>query len=337
MIIILKRGASKDAIDVVKDKVSKLGFTPHVIEGVVRTVVAAVGEGNKEPLKSLEFSDGVDSVMPVQQPYKLASRSAKDEDSVISVGGVKVGGGTFSMFAGPCSIESEQQFEACADVVKASGAQFLRGGAFKPRSSPYSFQGLEEDGLKIMKAAGDRTGLKTITELVEPKFAGLVGDYVDMIQIGARNMQNFPLLKEVGQLGKPVFLKRGLSATLEELLMSAEYILSEGNPNVVLCERGIRTFEKAYRNTMDLNAVPALRKMTHLPIILDPAHGTGRRDLIPSMARASVAVGADGMMIEMHPNPDEALSDGPQSLTFPEYDALIADIRPFLELVGKTF
>jgi 3-deoxy-7-phosphoheptulonate synthase len=337
MIIIMKIGASETEIAAVKDKVTDLGHTPHLIEGVVRSVVAAVGDKPKEPLKSLQFMDGVEKVMPVRQPYKLASRSIKEEDTVIDVDGVPVGGDHFAIFAGPCSVETEEQLLACAHAVKKSGAQFLRGGAYKPRTSPYSFQGLEEEGLKLLQKAKQETGLRLITELTEPKNAELVAEYVDIIQIGARNMQNFPLLKAIGKLNKPIFLKRGLSATLEDLLMSAEYILAEGNPNVMLCERGIRTYETAYRNTLDLNAVPALKIMTHLPIITDPSHGTGRRDLIPTMARASVATGCNGMMIEMHPDPDTAWSDGPQSLNFEQYQTLIdEDVLPFLKLTGKS-
>ena len=337
MIIIMKTGAKEAEITAVKDKIEALGYDSHIIEGVVRTVVAAVGDKDKEPLKSLQYMDGVESVMPVRQPYKLASRSTKEDDSVVDVDGVKIGGGTFSIFAGPCSVETEAQILASSDMVKKTGCQFLRGGAYKPRTSPYSFQGLEEDGLKLLKAAKERTGLKLITELVEPKNTALVAEYVDIIQIGARNMQNFPLLKEVGKVKTPVFLKRGLSATLEDLLMSAEYILSEGNPNVILCERGIRTYENAYRNTLDLNAVPALKGMTHLPVVVDPSHGTGRRDLTGPMAKAAIAVGADGIMLETHPNPDEAWSDGPQSLPFDQFEQLIKEIKPFIELVGKTF
>ena len=337
MIIIMKIGASEKEVSDVKDKVVELGHAPHVIEGVVRSVVAAVGDKPKEPLKSLQFMDGVEKVMPVRQPYKLASRSIKEEDTVIDVDGVPVGGDHFAIFAGPCSVETEEQILASAHAVKKSGAQFLRGGAYKPRTSPYSFQGLEEEGLKLLQKAKKETGLRLITELTEPKNAELVAEYVDIIQIGARNMQNFPLLKAIGKLNKPIFLKRGLSATLEDLLMSAEYILAEGNPNVMLCERGIRTYETAYRNTLDLNAVPALKLMTHLPVITDPSHGTGRRDLIPTMARAAVATGCNGMMIEMHPDPDTAWSDGPQSLNFEQYQTLIdEDVLPFLKLTGKS-
>ncbi|MBT5856319.1 3-deoxy-7-phosphoheptulonate synthase [bacterium] len=335
MIIVMKAGATSDQIEAIRAQVEGQGHSPHVLVGEIKTVVAAVGDKSKDALKSLVYSDGVEQVLPVQQAYKLVSRSSKESDTIVDVDGIKIGSGHFAIFAGPCSIETEEQTLTAAHAVKKSGAQFLRGGAYKPRSSPYSFQGLEEDGLKLMKKAKDETGLRLITELVEPANAELVAEYVDMIQIGARNMQNFPLLKKVGQIGKPVFLKRGLSATLEDLLMSAEYIMSEGNRDIVLCERGIRTFEKAYRNTLDLNAIPALQKMTHLPIIADPSHGTGRRDMIEPMAKASVAAGADGVMIEMHPNPDEAWSDGPQSLTFDQYAALIDNLKPYIELAGK--
>lgn len=336
MIIIMKQNASKSEINTVKNRVIELGYQAHLIEGVVRTVVAAVGDKDKEPLKSLQYMDGVESVVPVRQPYKLASRSTKEDNSIIDVDGVKVGGGHFGIFAGPCSVETEEQILASARAVKASGAQFLRGGAYKPRTSPYSFQGLEVDGLKLLDLARKETGLKIITELTRPSAIDMVVEYSDVIQIGARNMQNFPLLKEVGQTNKAVFLKRGLAATLEDLLMAAEYILSEGNSNVMLCERGIRTFEKAYRNTLDLNAVPALRGMTHLPIIVDPSHGTGRRDMVGTMAKAGIAAGADGLMIEIHPNPDAAWSDGPQSLTLEQYATLMEELAPYLKLENKT-
>ena len=335
MIILMKEGASQSEIDHIHNRVTEMGYVPHLIVGVTRTVVAAVGDKTKEPLKSLQYEPGVDSVMAVQQPYKLASRTTKEDDTIVDVDGVKIGGEHFVVFAGPCSIETEDQLLSSAEAVKASGAQFLRGGAYKPRTSPYSFQGLEEDGLKLLQLAKEKTGLKTITELIQPSNAELVANYVDMIQIGARNMQNFPLLRAVGKLKTPVFLKRGLSATLEDLLMAAEYILSEGNPNIVLCERGIRTFEKAYRNTLDLNAVPALRAMTHLPIIVDPSHGTGRRDMVATMARAAVATGCDGIMIETHPNPDMAWSDGPQSLHFDQYQDLVQSLHPILSTVDK--
>jgi 3-deoxy-7-phosphoheptulonate synthase len=336
MIIVLKLGADAATIKAVENRVKDLGYQTHLIEGVVRTVIAAVGDKDKEPLKSLQFMDGVENVMAVRQPYKLASRSTKPEDTIIDVDGVKIGGGHFAVFSGPCSVETEEQLMASAHSVKKSGAQFLRGGAYKPRSSPYSFQGLEEAGLKMLAKARAETGLKIITELTKPSAAKLVAEYADVIQIGARNMQNFPLLKEVGQLRKPVFLKRGLSATLEDLLMSAEYILAGGNTQVMLCERGIRTFENAYRNTLDLNAVPALRGMTHLPIIVDPSHGTGRRDLIGPMAKAGIAAGADGLMIEIHPKPDEAWSDGPQSLTLDTYETLMDSLKAYLKLENKT-
>jgi len=337
MIIVMKTDATQHLIQEVKKKVEKLGYKAHLIEGVVRTVIAAVGDKDKEPLKSLQYMEGIDQVMPVRQPYKLASRSTKADNTVISVGDTVIGGGNFVVFAGPCSVESEEQCLTAAETVKKTGSQIFRGGAFKPRTSPYSFQGLEEEGLRILKKVKDNTGLQVITELIQPSQAELVADYSDIIQIGARNMQNFPLLKAVGRLKTPVFLKRGLSATLEDWLMSAEYILSEGNTQVMLCERGIRTFENAYRNTLDLNAVPALKGMTHLPVIVDPSHGTGRRDLIPHMTLAAIASGADGVMIETHPNPDMAWSDGAQSLTLNQFEDLIKSMKPLIKLMGKTF
>lgn len=337
MIIIMKRGAADSEIKSVSDRVEKLGYAAHIIRGVENVVIGAVGDKDKEPLKGLIVMAGVEDVVPVRAPYKLASRNVKLNDTVIEFkNGVKVGGGHFALMAGPCSVETPEQMDLAAAAAKKAGAQFLRGGAYKPRTSPYSFQGLEEEGLKLLKSEHDKTGLLTVTELISADSAKLVASYCDVIQIGARNMQNFALLKEIGKLQTPVLLKRGLSATLEELLMSAEYIMSQGNYNVMLCERGIRTYEKAYRNTLDLNAVPALQKMTHLPIIADPSHGTGRRDMIIPMSKAAIAAGADGIIVEIHPKPEEAWSDGPQSLTLEEFEQLAKEIKPFVELMGKT-
>ncbi len=338
MIIIMKRGAADSEIQSVSDRVEKLGYASHVIRGVENVVIGAVGDKDKEPLKGLIVMAGVEDIVAVRAPYKLASRNVKPSDTVIEFkNGVKVGGGHFALMAGPCSVETPEQMHLAAVAAKAGGAQFLRGGAYKPRTSPYSFQGLEEEGLKILKNEHDKTGLLTVTELISADSAQLVASYCDVIQIGARNMQNFALLKEIGKLKTPILLKRGLSATLEELLMSAEYIMSQGNYNVMLCERGIRTYEKAYRNTLDLNAVPALQKMTHLPIIADPSHGTGRRDMIIPMSKAAIAAGADGIIVEIHPKPEEAWSDGPQSLTLEEFETLAREIKPFVELMGKKF
>jgi len=335
MIIILKNGSKEKIIENVIEKIKEIGFTPHVIQGVSRTVIGCVGDKDKERLKSLISMPGVESIIPVMEPYKLASRSVKKEDSIIDVNGIKIGGDNFVIMAGPCAVETLDQTLACAKSVKKEGGQFLRGGAYKPRTSPYSFQGLEEEGLKILQEARNQTNLNIVTELVSAHTTHTVAAYSDIVQIGARNMQNFALLLEVGKIEKPVLLKRGMSATLDDLLMSAEYILSEGNYNVILCERGIRTFEKAYRNTLDLNAVPALKAITHLPIIVDPSHGTGRKDLVLAMSKAAIAAGADGLMIEIHPTPETAYSDGPQSLNFKEFANLMTEIKPFVEAAGK--
>ena len=335
MIVVMKRNASKNEINNISQRIESSGFQAHVIHGEERTVIGAIGTGDKEPIKLLENQDGVDRVYPISKPYKLAARSTKEEDTVISVDNIQIGGGTFVVFAGPCSVESRDQLTAAATGIKDGGAHFLRGGAFKPRTSPYSFQGMGEEGLKLLQNMKEKTGLPVITELISIDTVDLVSQYSDIIQIGARNMQNFALLKQLGRTKRPIFLKRGLCATLEELLMSAEYIMSEGNYNVMLCERGIRTYEKAYRNTLDLNAVPTLKQLTHLPIIVDPAHGTGRVDLVPTMAKAAVAAGADGIMVEVHPKPEEALSDGQQSLTIPQFHEMMNELKPFIEAAGK--
>jgi len=337
MIIVMKKSASEDDITFISSKVEALGLTPHVIKGVERTVIGAIGDdtANKERLQSFVNFDQVDRVFPVTKPYKLAARSSKEEDTVVNVGDVQIGGGTFVVIAGPCSVETREQILESAEIVKKHGGTMLRGGAYKPRTSPYSFQGLEEEGLKLLKEAKEKTGLSITTELLSEPTTEVVAEYTDIVQIGARNMQNFSLLKGLGKIKKPVLLKRGLSATLEELLMSAEYIMSEGNYDVMLCERGIRTYEKAYRNVLDLNAVPALRQMTHLPIIVDPSHGTGRVDLVPAMSKAAIAAGADGIIIEMHPKPEEAYSDGPQSLNPEQFASLMEEIKPFVEAAGK--
>ena len=335
MIVVMKRSATETQINSISDRIQAVGFKAHVIHGEERTVIGAIGTGDKEPIKLLENLDGVDRVYPISKPYKLAARSTKEEDTVISVDNIQIGGGTFVVFAGPCSVESQTQLMETAEGIKAGGAHFIRGGAFKPRTSPYSFQGMGEAGLKLLLEAKQKTGLPIVTELISIDTVQLVSEYADIIQIGARNMQNFALLKQLGQTKCPIFLKRGLSATLEELLMSAEYIMSEGNYNVMLCERGIRTYEKSYRNTLDLNAVPVLKQSTHLPVIVDPAHGTGRVDLVPTMAKAAVAAGADGIMVEVHPNPEKALSDGQQSLTIPQFHQMMADLKPFIAAAGK--
>lgn len=335
MIIVMRSSAKKEDIELVANKVASFSFTPHVIEGVERTVIGVIGDGNKDPIKSLVNLDSVDKVFPVSKPYKLAARSSKEEDTIIKINNFEIGGDTFVIMAGPCSVESRDQMDVSAKAVAEHGGVILRGGAYKPRTSPYSFQGLEEEGLQLLRQAGDKYGLPIITELVSVDTVEKVAEYTDIIQIGARNMQNFPLLRSLGGIKKPILLKRGLSGTLEELVMAAEYIMSGGNYDVMLCERGIRTFETAYRNTLDLNAVPALKKMTHLPIIVDPSHGTGRVDLIPTMSNAAVAAGAHGIIVEVHPNPSEALSDGPQALTPDMFKDLVNNIRPFVKAAGK--
>ncbi|HLP15633.1 MAG TPA: 3-deoxy-7-phosphoheptulonate synthase [Bacteroidota bacterium] len=336
MIVVLKAGATEAQQKHVIAKVKELGFKPHPIVGTERTVIACIGdERDKTQLQTLGSLAYVESVMPILKPYKLASTETHKERTIVKVGNVAIGGSQFVVMAGPCSVETRAQIIKSAEIVKASGGQILRGGAFKPRSSPYAFQGLEEEGLKLLAAAREKTGLPFVTEVITPTDVALVADYADMLQIGARNMQNFALLKEVGRIKKPVLLKRGMSSTLKELLMSAEYVMSQGNYNVVLCERGIRTFEEYTRNTCDISAVPALKELSHLPVVLDPSHGTGVRSLIIPVAKAGVAVGADGVIVEMHPRPEEALSDGAQSLTPAQFEKMMSEIKKYIPLEGK--
>jgi 3-deoxy-7-phosphoheptulonate synthase len=337
MIVIMRPDASKEQVNQVVEKLKKLGFGVHLSQGEERTVIGAIGDKAALQLETIQLLPGVSEIVPIRKPYKLVSREFKVEDSVVKVGGqVAIGAGQpIAVIAGPCSVESREQILEVAAAVKQAGAVALRGGAFKPRTSPYSFQGLGEEGLKLLKEARDRTGLPIVTEAVDPRDLPLVAKYADMIQIGARNMQNFNLLREVGKAGKPVLLKRGAGSTIEELLMSAEYILSEGNREVVLCERGIRTLETYTRNTLDLSAVPVIKKLSHLPVIVDPSHGVGKWDLIPAMAKAAVAAGADGLIIEVHPHPDEALSDGPQSLKPDTFTALMSELRLVARAVGR--
>jgi len=336
MIIVMKPGATKAQFDHVVAKIKEYGFQAHPIVGTERTVIGCIGdERGKTQLQSLEVADGVESVMPILKPFKLASKEMRKERTVVKIGKHSIGGSEFIVMAGPCSVETREQILKSAEIVKAAGAQVLRGGAFKPRTSPYSFQGLEEEGLKLLAEAREKVGLPFVTEVITPTDVPLVAKYADMLQIGARNMQNYALLKEVGKIQKPVLLKRGMSSTLKELLMSAEYIMSQGNYNVVLCERGIRTFEDYTRNTCDLSAVPALKEMSHLPVIVDPSHGTGVRSLIAPVSKAAVAVGADGLIIEVHPNPEEAYSDGAQSLMPKQFDKLMEDVKKYLPLEEK--
>jgi 3-deoxy-7-phosphoheptulonate synthase len=337
MIIVMKQGAGKDDLAEVKRRIRELGYKPHVIHGETRNVIGAVGdERGKAVLQSLESMPGVESVVPILKPFKLASREVKPEPSVFEIGpGVTVGGPELVVMAGPCSVESEEQIVETARAVKDAGAKVLRGGAFKPRTSPYSFQGMEEEGLKLLALARQETGLPIVTEVVNPRDVDLVAHYTDIMQVGARNVQNFALLKMLGRLDKPVLLKRGMATTIQEFLMSAEYILAEGNRKVILCERGIRTFETATRNTLDISAVPVLKEQTHLPVVIDPSHATGHASLVPSMCYAAVAAGADGLIVEVHPHPEKAASDGPQSLRPSEFAAMMAKLREFATVAGK--
>lgn len=335
MIIVMKPNASMEAIQNVVSFVESQGLETHLSHGHEVTIIGVVGNKNVLTDKNLEIKEGVDRVVSVTESYKLANKKFHPEPTVVKVGNVEIGGDKLVIMSGPCAVESEEQVLETAVAIKKAGAQILRGGAYKPRTSPYSFQGMEEDGLRLMKQAKEATGLPVVCEVTSQAAVETAVKYVDMLQIGARNMQNFYLLKEVGKSGLPVLLKRGLSATFDEWLNAAEYILAEGNPNVVLCERGIRTFEIATRNTLDLSAVPVIHKMSHLPIIVDPSHATGVRDYVKPMAFAAVAAGADGLMIETHPCPEKALSDGPQSLTFPQFEELCNDLRPLSAMMGK--
>lgn len=337
MIIVMRAGASEEQLQHVLNQIEGRGYMPHLMRGVERNVIGAIGDQrDKMSLQELEVLPGVESVMPILQPYKLASLEAKPEPSLISVTEeVVVGGEEIIVFAGPCSVESPEQMREVGRAVRSAGAQVLRGGAFKPRSSPYSFQGLAEEGLKIMRQVADEVGMPMVTEVMNPREIDLVAQYTDILQIGTRNVQNFSLLKEVGQTRLPVFLKRGLATTIKEFLMSAEYILAGGNQQVMLCERGIRTFETATRNTLDLAAVPVLKERTHLPVVVDPSHGTGYWQYVAPMAKAAVAAGADGLMIEVHNDPEHALSDGPQSLKPARFATLMDELRALATVCGR--
>ena len=337
MIVVIKPHTAPERIDEVIAEVEKLGYTAHVISGALQTVVAAIGdETTHHTLESLNALPQVERVMPVQKRYKLVSRESHPEPTVIDVDGVSVGGTAFTMMAGPCSVESEEQLLTTARAVKAAGATILRGGAFKPRTSPYEFQGLGKEGLRLLQVAKKETGLKIVTELLSEYDADLVAEHADILQIGARNAQNFRLLVAAAKTGKPILLKRGLSQRVEEWLLGAEYILAAGNPNVMLCERGIRTFETYTRNTLDLAAVAIAKKETHLPVIVDPSQGCGRADLVPALCAGAVALGADGLIIEVHPNPAEALSDGQQQVDFAAFGRLMGSLGPILGAVGRT-
>jgi len=333
----MRTGASPAELKAVKERIKELGYHPHVIRGETRQVIGAVGdERGKARLQYLESLPGVEAVFPILKPYKLTSQEVKTGKSVIAVGkNVKIGGSKIVVIAGPCSVESEKQIVGVAREVKKAGATMLRGGAFKPRTSPYSFQGMAEDGLKLLAKARKITGLPIVTEVLNPRDLPLVKRYTDMIQVGARNIQNFALLKLLGKTRMPILLKRGIATTIDEFLMSAEYILSEGNDQVVLCERGIRSFETATRNTLDLSAVPVLKEKTHLPVVVDPSHGTGHWRYVPAMAYAAVAAGADGIMVEVHPQPEEAESDGPQSLKPVKFQQMMEKLKAFVEAAGR--
>ncbi|QDT07923.1 Phospho-2-dehydro-3-deoxyheptonate aldolase [Rubripirellula lacrimiformis] len=337
MILILKNLATDDQIDHVLRRVEEMGLQHHLSRGTHRTIVGIIGDEDQlreEPLRAIP---GVAQVVPVLPPYKLASRDAHPESSIVDVSGVKIGGGHLGMIAGPCSVEDPDRMFRIAEKVVASGANLFRGGAYKPRTSPYAFQGMGEDGLKLLREVGNRYNIPVVTEVTDPRLVELVSGYADMLQVGARNMQNFALLTEVGKSKRPVLLKRGMSATITDLLMCAEYILSQGNMNVVLCERGIKSFDPATRNLFDVAAVPLVQQLSHLPIIVDPSHATGRPDLIPACAMAGLAAGADGVHIEVHDCPEVAKSDGPQALLPEQYDQLAGQMKSLAALLGKQF
>lgn len=335
MVVVMEINSNTQQIEAVNSKLAQLGYKTQVIHGVKRIVIGAVGDRRSNDLMELQLMPGVEKIVPIMKPYKLVSREAKEDNTVINVGNATIGGENLTIIAGPCAVENRQQFLAAADQVKHAGGQIIRGGAFKPRTSPYSFQGLELEGLEILREASQATGLPVVTEVIDEVSLQMALDYVDMVQVGARNMQNFRLLKAVGQTDKPVLLKRGMSATIEEWLMAAEYIISEGNGRVILCERGIRTFETATRNTLDLSAVPLVKRLSHLPVIVDPSHGTGDRGLVRPMSMAAVAAGADGLILEMHPEPAKALSDGPQSLTPGELEQVMTQLSMLIPAVGR--
>ncbi|CAN5762441.1 3-deoxy-7-phosphoheptulonate synthase [soil metagenome] len=335
MVIVMQERATGEQVERVIAQLVEMGFDVHRSTGALRTVIGAVGGKSADP-RLIELLDGVHEVLRITEPYKLASRSFRPENTIITIGDVRIGGDEVIVMAGPCSAENPEQVEAAAAAVKRAGAKILRGGAYKPRSSPYSFQGLGEDGLRMLRGAADRQNLKLITEVMDISQLATIEQYADILQVGARNMQNFTLLRELGKSKLPVMLKRGISATIEEWLLSAEYILAGGNTNVMLCERGIRTFESYTRNTLDISAIPVVQQLSHLPIIVDPSHGTGRRDKVTSMARAAVAANADGLIIEVHCDPDHAMSDGAQSMFPAQFDRLMAELRIIAPAIGRS-
>jgi 3-deoxy-7-phosphoheptulonate synthase len=333
MIISMKLHSTREEIDEVRKQVEQFGYKVHSIEGEERVVIGVVGIGDVSAcLESVEAMPQVEKVVPISAPYKFVSKEFRKGKTRIKINGTEIGGDEFVVMAGPCSVESEKQIMQAAEGVAKAGAKMLRGGAFKPRTSPYDFQGMEEEGLKLLRKAREVTGLAIITEVMSDRDVDLIAEYADVLQVGARNMQNFILLKALGKCKRPVLLKRGLSSTIKELLMSAEYIVAHGNPDVILCERGIRTFETVTRNTCDIVAVPVLNEMTHLPVILDPSHATGKRSLVPALCRAGVAIGADGLIVEVHPAPEKAISDGAQSLDLGQFRKLMQELRPYIDL-----
>jgi len=337
MIISMKLHATREEIDEVCEQVKHFGYKVHSIEGEERVVIGVVGVGDVTAcMESIEAMPQVEKVVRISAPYKFVSREFRKEKTRIKVNGTEIGGDEFVVMAGPCSVESEKQIMQVAEGVAKAGAKLLRGGAFKPRTSPYDFQGMEEEGLKLLQKAKKATGLAIITEVMTDRDVDLVARYADVMQVGARNMQNFMLLKALGKCGRPVLLKRGLSSTVKELLMSAEYIVAHGNPDVILCERGIRTYETATRNTCDISAIPVLNELTHLPVILDPSHATGRRSLVPAVSRAGVAIGADGLIVEVHPAPEKAISDGAQSLDLAQFAKMMRELQPYVQLWSES-
>ena len=335
MVVVMEERASQDQIEAVVSRLVEMGMDVHRSTGVSRTVLGAVGQGHPDP-KLIELLDGVHEVIRISEPFKLASKTFKPDPTVVTIGDVRIGGDEVIVMAGPCSAENETQVRAAAAAVRKAGAKIFRGGAFKPRSSPYSFQGLGEEGLQMLREAANAENLKLVSEVMEIGQIELIGKYCDIYQVGARNMQNFNLLRELGHVRKPVLLKRGIAATIEEWLLSAEYVLSGGNTDVILCERGIRTFETATRNTFDISAIPVVKKLSHLPVVADPSHGAGRRDMVAPMARAAVAAGADGLIIEVHHDPDHALSDGAQSMFPSQFDRLMAELRIIAPAIGRS-
>ncbi len=333
MIISMRLHATREEVDAVCALIQESGYKVHTIQGEERVVIGAVGVGDvTQCLESLQMMPGVENAVRISAPYKFVSREFQPARSKIRVNGVEIGGGEFIVMAGPCSVESEKQIMETAEAIVEAGGKMLRGGAFKPRTSPYDFQGMELEGLKLLRKAKEATGLPIITEVMSDGDIEMIAEYADVLQIGARNMQNFALLKSLGRCERPILLKRGMSSTIKELLMSAEYIVAHGNPKVILCERGIRTFETATRNTCDISAVPVLNELTHLPVVLDPSHAAGKRSLVPPLSRAGVAVGADGLIVEVHPCPEKAVSDGAQSLTIPQFRAMMKDLTPLIDL-----